>query len=378
MFRSVILVLALAILCVRPLVADGEFPPVKFEEVDPGMPYKVEEVPATDPEAMKGLKIAFVAAHGFEEIELTYPLKYFKARGAAVEIITPDWIKGRVMAVRFLKPSIWLPVANQISQVKPTDYCAIVVPGGAWNPIIMRTDGKVLEFLKGANEAGKLIASVCHGPQVLLTAGLVRGKEVTGVGDIRGDLRNAGATVIEDRPVVLDGNILTSRDPNDLKEFSMGIQEYLKKNLKFCKSWEAVGEATGSKEAASRVERVERFVRKWFSLFDRNAPVDDYLVSLADAGLYIVFPEATLRSHADFRKWYSGILQTVSGACHTIQKLNVTPKADGSYAVDMVVHWKATVKDKGPVELLVDQAWELEDRNGQLTITQYVVTHRKP
>ncbi|MBI4859015.1 MAG: DJ-1/PfpI family protein [Candidatus Riflebacteria bacterium] len=205
---------------------------------------------------MKGLKIAVVAAHGFEEVELTYPLKYFKARGAQVEIVTPDWIKDRVMAVKFLKPSIWLPVTKQVSQAKPTDYCAVVVPGGAWNPIIMRTDGKILDFIRGANENGKLIASVCHGPQVLLSAGLVKGKDITGVGDIRTDLRNAGANVIEDRPVVVDENILTSRDPNDLKEFSQGIEEYLKKNLKFCKSREKAGASAAPAEPSSTEQQV--------------------------------------------------------------------------------------------------------------------------
>ena len=235
MHSRMLAILVMAVFWAAPVVAaDGEFAQVKFEEVDAGMPYNVAEVPATDPNAMKGLNIAFVAAHGFEEVELTYPLKYFKDRGAHVEIITPDWIKDRVMAVKFLKPSIWLPVTKQISQAKPTDYCAVVIPGGAWNPIIMRTDGKILDFVRGADKAGKLIASVCHGPQVLLSAGLVAKKDITGVGDIRQDLRNAGANVIEDRPLVVDGNLLTSRDPNDLREFSQGIEQYLKKNKGFC------------------------------------------------------------------------------------------------------------------------------------------------
>ncbi|MBI3893871.1 MAG: DJ-1/PfpI family protein [Candidatus Wallbacteria bacterium] len=238
MFR-VLLSVALAIAAMTlPLAAAEPFPQVKLEEVDAGMPYNVAEVPVTDPQSMKGLKIAIIAAHGFEEVEVTYPLRYFQARGASVEIVTPDWIKDRVMAVQFLKPSVWLPAAKQVSQVKATDYCAYVVPGGAWNPIIMRTDGKVLELLRQANEANKLIASVCHGPQVLLSAGLLKDKEATGVGDIRGDLRNGGVKVIEDQPVVVTENILTSRDPHDLAEFSKGIEAYLKKNLGFCKSKE--------------------------------------------------------------------------------------------------------------------------------------------
>lgn len=235
MIRGLLSIFTVATLLTPFSHAAEPYQPVRLEEVDAGLPYKVADVPVSDPQSMKGLKIAIVAAHGFEEIEVTYPLRYFQARGATVDIVTPDWIKDRVMAVQFLKPSVWLPVAKQVSQVKATDYCAYVVPGGAWNPIIMRTDGKILELLREANKANKLIASVCHGPQVLLNAGLVKGKEVTGVGDIRTDLRNAGAKVIEDRPLVVDENILTSRDPNDLKEFSQGIEQYLRKNLGFCK-----------------------------------------------------------------------------------------------------------------------------------------------
>ncbi|MBF0406403.1 MAG: DJ-1/PfpI family protein [Candidatus Riflebacteria bacterium] len=209
------------------------FQNVKFEEVDSGMPYNVSEVPVADKDSLKNIRIAIVAAHGFEEIEGTYPIRHMLKRGATVDVITPDWIKDRVMAVQFLKPSIWIPVDKQISQAKPEDYDAIIIPGGAWNPIIMRTDGAILDFIRKAFGMNKLIASVCHGPQVLINAGIVNGRNVTGVGDIRIDLKNAGGNVIEDRPVVLDRNLLTSRDPNDMAEFSKAIEEYLSKKSGF-------------------------------------------------------------------------------------------------------------------------------------------------
>ncbi len=217
--------------------------PVKFNEVDSGMPYNVKKVPVADAQSMAGARIAIVAAHGFEEIEATYPIDFFLSRGAEVDIISPDWIKDRVMAVQFLKPSVWLPVTKNISQAVVDDYCAIVIPGGAWNPIIMRTDQQILEFVKSAHKANKLVAAVCHGPQVLISAGLANGRMMTGVGDIRIDLSNAGAEVIHDQPVVLDGNILTSRDPKDLAEFSKGIEEYIRQNLAFGQLHEATGNA---------------------------------------------------------------------------------------------------------------------------------------
>lgn len=201
---------------------------VKPEEVDPGMPYNVAQVAVTNPKSLEGVRIAVVAAHGFEEVEATYPIEYMTKRGAVVEVITPDWIKDRVMAVRFLKPSIWIPVTKQISQAKVEDYHAVIIPGGAWNPIIMRGDGQIIDFVRRFYATGKLVASVCHGPQVLISAGLVKGKKMTGVNDIRTDLRNAGATVIEDQSSVVDGNLLTSRDPNDLAHFSAAIENWLK------------------------------------------------------------------------------------------------------------------------------------------------------
>ena len=228
-FQYMVLVLSLALVATAHA---ADFAPVKFEEVDAGMPYNAAPIPAADPHELEGVKVAFVAAHGFEEIELVYPYQHLLARGATIEVISPDWIKDRVMAVQFLKPSVWVPVTKNISQAKATDYHAVIVPGGAWNPIIMRTDGAILDFLKQADAAGILIASLCHGPQVLLNAGLVKGRRVTGVGDFRQDLRNAGATVIEDQPVVVDGHLLTSRDPNDVAQFAQAIERTLAASAK--------------------------------------------------------------------------------------------------------------------------------------------------
>jgi len=240
---KIIIVLSFMISQVAFAAQTIEITPVKFNEVDAGMPYNVEKIPVTDDQSLAGVRIAIVAAHGFEEIEATYPIDFFLSRGAEVDIIAPDWIKDRVMAVKFLKLSVWLPVTKNISEAVVTDYNAVVIPGGAWNPIIMRTDKQIIEFIQAAQKSNSLIAAVCHGPQVLISAGLVKGRMMTGVGDIRTDLANAGAEVIHDQPVVLDGNILTSRDPNDLAEFSKGIEEYLKQKLSFNQLHEATGNA---------------------------------------------------------------------------------------------------------------------------------------
>lgn len=227
MHRHGLVALALMAATIAPALARS-YDPVQFDDVDAGLPYDPAPIPVQDPTSLAGTRIAVVAAHGFEEIELTFPLEYLEARGATVDVLTPDWIQGRVMAVKFLKPSVWIPVTGPVSQADPAAYQAVLVPGGAWNPIIMRTDESVLGFLRKAAARGTLIASLCHGPQVLLSAGLVKGRTVTGVGDIRQDLRNAGATVVEDQPVVLDSNVLTSRDPNDVGPFSQAIEAWLR------------------------------------------------------------------------------------------------------------------------------------------------------
>lgn len=243
MFTNLRPALVAGFICLSALAATAQpFAPVKPEEVDAGMPYQIPEIPVSSPTALSKSRVAIVAAHGFEEVELTYPLKYLKARGARVDVITPDWIKDRVMAVQFLKPSIWIPVDRNISQASAADYDLVFVPGGAWNPIIMRTDGKVIDFLKSADRQGKLIASVCHGPQVLISAGLVRRAEllptaanrrrITGVSDIRVDLRNAGGEVVENQPVVVHEKLITARDPNDLDELMVAIEQALKERTR--------------------------------------------------------------------------------------------------------------------------------------------------
>jgi len=109
--------------------------------------------------------------------------------------------------------------------VKPEEFDAIVIPGG-FSPDHLRVRREVLEFVRRAHEAGKIIAAICHGPQVLISAGLVRGRRVTAYEAIKDDLINAGAIFV-DEPAVRDGNIITGRVPDDLPEFCRLIIEAL-------------------------------------------------------------------------------------------------------------------------------------------------------
>jgi protease I len=107
--------------------------------------------------------------------------------------------------------------------VKVSDYDAVFIPGGAWNPDNLRNDKDIIKFVQDFNKAGKLVAAICHGPVVLASADILKGKKLTGYWNIQADLKNAGGTVLE-QPVVTDGNLVTSRHPIDLAGVPEEIQ----------------------------------------------------------------------------------------------------------------------------------------------------------
>jgi protease I len=173
-------------------------------------------------------------------------LEFLKASGAQVDVIAPDWTtRDWLPATRFWAPTLKIPYQKKISEALVTDYRGVILIGGTWNPAVLRTDAKILEFVKEAARMGRPIFSICHGAQILISAGLVtKGLKVTGSPDIRIDLRNAGADVIEDQAVVVDMGcldaeensgmnaanftIVSSRDPNDLEPFCQAIADHFR------------------------------------------------------------------------------------------------------------------------------------------------------
>lgn len=180
---------------------------------------------------LQGKRIAVLVTDGVEEVEITIPLHVLRARGATVEIlspregptlekmglISPDQRKTHILTVRFMENAGWLAFDRTIEDADVRLYDAVFVPGGAWNPDTLRTHPAALAFLQAAHAAGKILATICHGPWVFINAGLLKGRKATGYGAILTDIRNAGATVL-DQPVVIDGNLITSRYPLDLPE----------------------------------------------------------------------------------------------------------------------------------------------------------------
>jgi protease I len=194
-----------------------------------------------NPSLLKGKKIAIMTTDGVGEVELTIPLNHLKERGATVHIIAPkkpvypegipvqvpDIRETHILTVRYMENGGWVKFDRMIDKVKSTDYDAVIVPGGAWNPDNLRMEKPALELLKAMYKEGKIVAAICHGPQVLINAGLLKGKKATSYWNVQQDIANAGAEVT-DVPVVIDGNLITSRFPLDLPEFLSAIENALK------------------------------------------------------------------------------------------------------------------------------------------------------
>jgi protease I len=167
---------------------------------------------------LSGKKIAIVAADYFEESELLEPLKALKESGAAVDIIAPH--DGEIKGVRHVDPGQSVKVDKTLDEADPDDYDAAVFPGGAVNADSLRMEKKARDFIiKIMDEQGKPTAVICHAPWLLVSAGLARGKRLTSFFTIQDDMRNAGADWVDEK-VVQDGNLITSRKPDDLEAFN--------------------------------------------------------------------------------------------------------------------------------------------------------------
>ncbi|MGO1595821.1 MAG: type 1 glutamine amidotransferase domain-containing protein [Sphingobacterium sp.] len=173
-------------------------------------------------ETLNEKKIAILTEDGFEEIELTSPKEALEEAGAEVKIISPKPGK-----LRAKSGDQWVgeyPVDQTLEQAQPEHFDGILIPGGVIAPDKLRTNPQALEFVQAFARAGKPIAAICHGPQVLINAGLANGKKMTAVDAIQVDLINAGAHW-QDAPVVTDNGLVTSRTPKDLPAFNKKIIE---------------------------------------------------------------------------------------------------------------------------------------------------------
>jgi len=171
---------------------------------------------------LKGHKVAILVADGFEQIEMTEPRDALAAAAAQVDLVSPA--KEKVKGWNHTKWGDEFSVDVTLNQADPMQYDALMLPGGVMNPDHLRITPGAIEFIKAFVVAAKPIAAICHAPWTLINAEAVNGKTITSWPSLRADLTNAGASWV-DREVVKDGNILTSRKPDDLPAFNKAMIE---------------------------------------------------------------------------------------------------------------------------------------------------------
>lgn len=198
--------------------------------------------PPSDPNLLKGKKIAICCTNGVEEVEILGAHRWLSEHGATVHVVAPKAgplppsygvkmppiAETHVLAIRLMENGGWLKIDQYLETAKAADYDAIILPGGCWNPDFLRADKNAIAFVQDMYKAGKPVCGICHGPWVLISARLLKGKKATAVWNIHIDLENAGATVI-DEPVVVDGNLITARFPYDLPRMVEALVKQLVK-----------------------------------------------------------------------------------------------------------------------------------------------------
>jgi protease I len=171
-------------------------------------------------EKLQGKRIAILATDGFEQVELTEPKKALEAAGATVEVISPK--TGQIKGWKFTDWGDSVKVDRALDDAKPLDYDGLVLPGGQINPDKLRLEPRAISFVGDFFNSGRPVAAICHGPWLLVEAGVIKRKTLTSWPSIRTDIRNAGGHWV-DEEVVTDGNLTTSRKPDDLPAFNERI-----------------------------------------------------------------------------------------------------------------------------------------------------------
>ncbi|MDQ6643375.1 MAG: type 1 glutamine amidotransferase [Chloroflexota bacterium] len=169
---------------------------------------------------LQGMRIAILVTDDFEQAELVEPKKALEQAGATTKIISPK--PGQVQGMNHDVKADSFPVDITLDQAKPGDFDAILLPGGAVNADALRMEPKAQDFVRQAESNGKPIAVICHGSWLLISAGLVKGKTMTSYYTIQDDIRNAGGKWM-DQEMVLDGNWVSSRSPEDLPAFNKAM-----------------------------------------------------------------------------------------------------------------------------------------------------------
>jgi protease I len=169
---------------------------------------------------LSGKKVAILVDNNFEEAEFTGPMKALTDAGASVHVIAAEpEDDGKVQGLNHIDKSQRFSVDKTLDEANIDDYDALVLPGGAINADMLRMQDKARQWVRRVSEQGKPLAAICHAPWLLASAGLAKGRKLTSFFTIQDDMRDAGADWV-DQEVVIDGNIITSRKPDDVPAFN--------------------------------------------------------------------------------------------------------------------------------------------------------------
>ena len=169
---------------------------------------------------LKGRRVAILATDGVEQIELEEPRKALDAAGALTHLIAPE--DGSIQAMNHDEKGARIPVDRKLADVRPSDYDALLLPGGVANPDQLRTDERAVQFVREFMLAEKPVAAICHAPWMLVEANAVAGRTMTSWPSLQTDIRNAGGEWVDEK-VRIDDRLITSRKPEDLPEFCAAI-----------------------------------------------------------------------------------------------------------------------------------------------------------
>jgi protease I len=190
---------------------------------------------------LAGKKVAILAADGFEEVELTKPRKALEDAGAKTSVVSLK--SGKIQGMNHADKGATVAVDLTLAEAKPQEFDALLIPGGLMNPDTLRSTDEALEFVRHFFRQGKPVAAICHAPWVLIDAEVVSGRTITSWPAIKTDVRNAGATWV-DQDVVVDNGLVTSRKPDDIPAFNEKMIE------EFCEGWHPVA----AKPATTQLE----------------------------------------------------------------------------------------------------------------------------
>jgi protease I len=168
---------------------------------------------------LKGKRIAVLMTDGVEQIEYSAPRSFLEQHGAQVVLLSPKKAGESVQGFNHMTPGDKFKVEKNVAEASPSDYDALVLPGGVANPDQLRLSAESIDFIRAFAQSDKPIAAICHGPWTLIDAGVARAKHMTSWPSLQSDLRNAGAEWTDDE-VVVDGRLITSRKPDDLPAFN--------------------------------------------------------------------------------------------------------------------------------------------------------------